>query len=325
MSFPSIPEFPFVCNACGGRSVFQESHYHDCEVSSCSGCGSNVRFRWLIHRLSLELFGRSIPLTEFPHRKSIKGLGLTDPAMIGNVLARQFSYRNTYLTGEPRFDVRCDDSPLGPLDFLIASEVFEHVEPPVSKAFQNAGRILKDSGVFLFTAPWVFEGERATAIGQLHDWNMQKGPNGQEIVNRKPDGTVERIGNLSPDGRPGNSMGYTREHFPELHDWHLATVDDESRLINRRRDGTTEEFHHLTFHGGPGLALEMRLFTKKGIEDNLRAAGFQYVEFESQDCADWGIFFGRAWDRPVVARKQIPAPVQTAWWRRLTKPRPAEL
>jgi hypothetical protein len=315
---PSIPEFPFVCNACGQHSVFREEHYYDCDVPSCSGCGSNVRFRWLIHRLSLELFGRSIPLAEFPRRKSIQGLGLTDPAVIADVLTRRFSYRNTHLTTAPQFDIRCDDSPVGPLDFLIASEVFEHVEPPVSSAFENASRILKDSGVLLFTVPWVFDGDAATAIGDLQDWNLQKGPNGWEIVNRKPNGTVERIGNLSPDGRPGNSIGYTREHFPDLHDWHLATEDDEWRLINTRRDGVTEEFHNLTFHEGPGLALEMRLFTKKGIDDNLRAAGFQYVEFESRGFADWGIFFGRAWNRPVVARKQMPPvqPVNRTWWRR---------
>lgn len=43
------------------------------------------------------------------------------------------------------------------------------------------------------------------------------------------------------------------------------------------------------FHEGPGLALEMRLFTKGGVENDLRAAGFHKVE----------------WSRPAAARKQV--------------------
>ena len=123
-------------------------------------------------------------------------------------------------------------------------------------------------------------------------------------MNHRPDGSVERFGDLSPDGRPGNCLLYTREHFPELHDWRLIEENGAWRLMNLRRDGTTEEFHNLTFHDGPGLALEMRLFTRTGIEENLRAAGFQHIEFESEDCAEFGIIFGCPWSRPVVARKR---------------------
>ncbi|MGD0579614.1 MAG: hypothetical protein ABSC08_11870 [Bryobacteraceae bacterium] len=65
-----------------------------------------------------------------------------------------------------------------------------------------------------------------------------------------------------------------------------------------------ETFSNLVFHGGPGLALEMRLFTKGGIEDNLQAAGFHQIEFEMQDYTEFGIIFGHPWSRPVAARKQ---------------------
>lgn len=53
--------------------------------------------------------------------------------------------------------------------------------------------------------------------------------------------------------------------------------------------GTLETFRNLVFHEGPGLALEMRLFTKGGVENDLRAAGFHKVE----------------WSRPAAARKQV--------------------
>lgn len=266
-------------------------------------CRSNVRFRWLVHRLSLELFGYSIPLPEFPFVKSIKGIGLTDPRLIAGVLAERFTYRNTYLNSEPKLDIRCDPSPIGELDFLIASEVFEHVEPPVELAFANAARLLKNSGVLLLTVPWVWDGDPHTAIPALYDWRLGRENDRYVIINRRPTGEVEQFWDMAFDGSRGPSLGCTREHFPQLHNSRLADVDGELRLLNTRTDGAVETFCNLVFHEGPGLALEMRLFTKGGIEDNLRAAGFDHVEFEMRDYAEFGIVFGHPWSRPLAARK----------------------
>ncbi len=296
-------EVAFVCNVCGQRGTFLQAHYDNPEVPSCAGCQSNVRFRWLVHRLSLELFDRSIPLPDFPSRKSIKGIGLTDPQAIAAVLAERFTYSNTYLTAEPRLDICRDPSPLGELDFLIASEVFEHVEPPVARAFVNAARLLKPSGVFLLTVPWVWDGDAGTAIPELHDWRLDC-EGGYAIINRRRDGQVDRFQNMAFDGGPGPSLGRTREHFPDLHDWRLSDEAGEPRLLNTRLDGTTEAFSNLVFHEGPGAALEMRVFTKGGIEDNLRAAGFGEIEFQTEDYAEFGIIFGYPWGRPVAAHKR---------------------
>jgi SAM-dependent methyltransferase len=289
---------------CGRPGVFEEAHYLNAELPSCAGCRSNVRFRWLVHRLSMELFGRGIPLPEFPADKSVTGIGLTDPAPIAAVLAERFTYRNTFLTAEPRLDIRCDPSPVGDLDFLIASEVFEHVEPPVSRAFENAAGMLKPSGVLLLTVPWVWDGDAETAIPELYDWKLEAEGEGYVIVNRRPDGEVERFYHMVFDGSPGPSFGRTREHFAGLHEWRVIEDGEGHRLVNTGRDGQVETFHNLVFHEGPGLALEMRLFTKGGIEDSLREAGFGHVEFEMRDTPEFGIVFGRPWSRPAVARKQ---------------------
>jgi SAM-dependent methyltransferase len=206
----------FVCNVCGQRSVFQQAHYNNPELPSCNACRSNVRLRWLVHRLALTLYDRSIPLPEFPARKSIKGIGLTDPRSIAAVLAERFTYCNTQLTSAPRLDIRCDPSPLGELDFLIASEVFEHVELPVARAFANSARLLKPSGVLLLTVPWVWDGEPSTAIPELYDWRLGREEERYVITNRRPDGQVERFVDMAFDGSPGPSLGRTREHFPQL-------------------------------------------------------------------------------------------------------------
>ena len=66
------------------------------EPASCA-CGSNVRVRALIHLLSVELFGHSIVLADFPVMKSIRGLGMTDKACYADVLASKFDYKNNTL------------------------------------------------------------------------------------------------------------------------------------------------------------------------------------------------------------------------------------
>jgi hypothetical protein len=241
-------------------------------------------------------------LTDFPHDRSIKGLGLTDPDAIAAVLAKRLDYTNTYFTAEPRLDIRCEPARTHELDFLIASEVFEHVQPPVSRAFVNAAAYLKESGFLLLTVPWVWDGDREAAIPELHDWKLEREAESWTIANRKPDGSDERFRNMRFDGGPGPSLGHTREHFPELNEWRLREFQGEWQLQNTRQDGTKESFQNLVFHGGPGLALEMRIFTRRGIEEGLRAAGFKNVEFESRDTPRWGIFFGYPWSRPVVAR-----------------------
>lgn len=301
---PGFAEAAFVCNICGQGGVFQQAHYNDPELPSCGTCQSNVRFRWLVHRLSLELFGHSLPLAEFPSRKSIRGIGLTDPEAIAAVLSERFTYCNTYLNKAPRLDIRHDASPFGELDFLIASEVFEHIEPPVEQAFANAARLLKPSGVLLLTTPWVWDGDPSTAIPELYDWRLERENDGFVILNRTRGGDTERFRGMAFDGSPGPSLGHTREHFRELHDWHLSDGTEKPRLMNTRRDGGVETFYNLAFHEGPGLVLEMRLFTKGGIEESLRAAGFHEIEFEMQDYPEFGILFGYPWGRPVRARKQ---------------------
>jgi hypothetical protein len=296
------PEIAFTCNICDGRGIFREPHYINPELPSCS-CGSNVRFRWLVYRLSRELFGQSLCLREFPSDKSIKGIGLTDPESIARVLTCRFEYRNTYFNAEPRLDLRSDPSPIGELDFLIASEVFEHIEPPVTQPFRNASGFLKPNGFLLLTVPWVWNGDPKEAIPELYDWKLDREGDRWLVINRKPDGEIERFYDMVFDDGPGRSLGNTREHFPELHDWKLVNEDENWRLINRRRDGRIETFHNLVFHEGPGLALEMRLFAKRSLEDNLREAGFGHIEFEMQGNAGNGIIFPYPWSRPVVARR----------------------
>ena len=76
----------------GGR--YLELEHIATEPASCP-CGSNVRTRALVHLVSMELFGRSIILKEFPRLKGIRALGMTDKECYASVLAGKFDYINT--------------------------------------------------------------------------------------------------------------------------------------------------------------------------------------------------------------------------------------
>src|SRR4051794_18652752 len=115
----------FQCNICAHQSAIEWSAMGR-EVISCQTCNSNPRTRALVRVLSLELFHRVILLPDFPERKDIKGIGLTDSEAYARVLAQKFSYENTYLHQEPRMDISGEVLPerCGVSDFIISSEVF---------------------------------------------------------------------------------------------------------------------------------------------------------------------------------------------------------
>jgi len=126
---------------------------------TCNACGSSVRFRWIIHALSTELFGKSLTLPEFPRSKEVKGIGLTDSAVISLPLARKLGYTNTFYHQNPRVDILNRNSDRAEAnDFVIASEVFEHLPPPVQRGFDNLVQLLRPNGFVIFSCPWDADG-----------------------------------------------------------------------------------------------------------------------------------------------------------------------
>jgi hypothetical protein len=98
----------------------------------------------------------------------------------------------------------------------------------------------------------------------------------------------------------------TVEHFPSLHRYTLAEIDGKPVMVNRREDGELEAFEDLVFHRAPESAdtsLEVRVFSRDGLEQALRAAGFGDIAFRGESCLRYGILH-RDWSQPVVARKR---------------------
>jgi SAM-dependent methyltransferase len=145
-----------------------------------------------VHLLTTELFGRSIALPELPLRKDIVGIGLSDAACYADILAEQLCYTNTYFDIEPRLDIaNVREERSGIYDFIIASDVFEHVAPPVSRAFHNARRMLKPKGFMVFTVPYTLDADTVEHFPQLNDYRILSSDAGFRLENRTLDGEMQ--------------------------------------------------------------------------------------------------------------------------------------
>ena len=125
----------FICNVCGAECATPPEGLGR-ETASCAKCGSSVRLRALLALLSQEIFGILMTLPEFPVLKGIRGIGMSDAPGLADRLAEKFDYTNTFYHQAPRLDITNPDArDLASYDFILSSEVMEHVPPPVERAF----------------------------------------------------------------------------------------------------------------------------------------------------------------------------------------------
>ena len=193
----------FQCNICGRKNQYSGEAF-DRERPSCRHCHSNLRTRALIGALSQELFGLQLALPDFPRVKSLRGIGTSDNNQYARRLAEVFDYRNTFYDREPRFDLSTKPEVSEQYDFLISSDVLEHVVPPVEEAFRNAWKLLKPSGVLVFTVPYDLE-QSLEHFPDLHEFGLAEVGGSTVLVNRAKSGQLQVVEDLvfhmSPTGR----------------------------------------------------------------------------------------------------------------------------
>jgi hypothetical protein len=198
-------ELDFTCNICGAANSGVDQVGR--EGALCAACGSTMRHRSLMAVLVNELFGVTLPIYRLPVLKSIRGLGLSDTELYARLLADRFYYRNTYLHREPVLDI-ADPGPQEPhaLDFLLASEVFEHVRPPVERAFENALALLRADGVLVMTVPYGLEEGTKEHFPDLCDYGTIALRSGAVLVNRAADGELQLFSGLVFHGGHGSTL-----------------------------------------------------------------------------------------------------------------------
>jgi SAM-dependent methyltransferase len=192
----SLASAEFVCNVCGEMNRRPPEGLGR-ERPGCSACGANVRLRGMLRALSQELFGLDLTLPEFPRVKSLRGLGLSDSENCAARLAQKFDYRNTYFHREPLLDItRVSEGESGQYDFVLASEVFEHVPPPAERAFENAFRLLREGGALVFTVPYSLDAATAEHFPELGEHGLARVGDGLVLVNRSRSGELQVLENL---------------------------------------------------------------------------------------------------------------------------------
>ena len=198
----------FRCNICGKQTAAPASSLGR-EDKSCHHCGSSVRMRAIAHHLALALFGQGLAVPDFPLRRDLRGVGLSDWKRLAKELARRLDYTNTFYHRPPRLDVtNVPGSMAGTCDFVLSADVFEHVAPPVSRAFEGARRLLKPGGTLVLTVPFSLD-ETPTRehFPHLHEFRIEGGwwrP--RKLVNKRVDGTVEVFDAPAFHGGPGMTL-----------------------------------------------------------------------------------------------------------------------
>ena len=116
--------------------------------------------REVTYLASVALFGTGLPIPELPVRPELRGIGLSDWWEYVDQLAHHITYTNSWYHHEPRLDVTAvPNEHAGKYDFVISTDVFEHVLPPVQLAFDGAAQLLKPGGALVLTVPWRPDGE----------------------------------------------------------------------------------------------------------------------------------------------------------------------
>jgi SAM-dependent methyltransferase len=192
------------------------------EPASCA-CGSNVRLRALIHLLSMELFGSSLILKDFPTLQAIRGLGLSDHPGYAAILAEKFDYTNTYYDREPRFDIAEQHPQLGgTYDFILLADVLEHIAPPVEFALEEACRLLNPRGFLGITIYCNPKDNLREHFPQLNEYRIVRLGDSDVLINRRRDGALEVRDDLIFHGGSGATL--------EMREYGMTAL--EKQLLN---------------------------------------------------------------------------------------------
>ncbi len=223
----------FICNVCG--SECPRPGVLEREGASCSHCGSSMRVRALVALLAREVFGIELTLPEFPVMKGIRGIGMSDSPALASRLAEKFDYTNSFYHQAPFFDVtKPEAGDEGRYDFILSSEVMEHIPPPAERGFESLCRLLQPDGLLLLTTPYTIDGKTKEHFPDLHEYALAAPGRHTVLVNRRKDGTIETFDNLMFHGGPGSTLEmrvFSEESLRELlaqagfGEIHIATED----------------------------------------------------------------------------------------------------
>ena len=196
----------FWCNITGNPFDLDDSEKHR---EGGSRFGFNCRFRAICYVFCKLFYGHCKIMKQLEKNKNIKGIGMSDSGW-ANIFKDKFNYINTYYHTSPYLDIYNNEhvKTYTDLDFIISSDVFEHINPfpSVQTAFDNLYSMLKCEGVLIFSVPFTY-GEHKEHFPNLYDYKIEKKNNGDYILhNITIDNKIETFNNLCFHGGPGSVL-----------------------------------------------------------------------------------------------------------------------
>ena len=168
----------------------------------------NSRFRAICYVFCKLFYGECKILNYLEENKNLKGIGMSDSGW-ANIFKIKFNYINTFYHTFPYLDIYNNEhiKNYTDLDFIISSDVFEHIDPYPSLqiAFDNLYKMLKSGGFLIFSVPYT-NGEHKEHFINLYDYKIKYENNEYILYNRTITNEIETFNNLCFHGGPGNVL-----------------------------------------------------------------------------------------------------------------------
>jgi SAM-dependent methyltransferase len=126
----------------------------------------------------LECFGypSSTTFADVEPNLARRGIGISDHWRLAARLASVFDYVNTFYHRFPLVDVtRPPEDLFGQLDFVICSDVLEHIPPPSLDGLKGIRRMLRDGGYAVITVPCHTGPTTSEYYPGLKSWAIEDG------------------------------------------------------------------------------------------------------------------------------------------------------
>jgi len=210
------------CSVCG-RSYKLDISIDSREVQLCRRrrCRASGRAQGIAYALARYVFEEDKPLSKVRKNRDIRIVGLSDDHAYARVLQWQCTYTNTFYHTRPFLDISNPDKMYwGHCDALISADVFEHVMPPVSAAFEGAAKMLRPGGHLILTVPFTNKGEHIEHYPELRSYVSRQRPDGVWVADLEFD-TGQKSTDESPcfHGGPGKTL--------ELRVFNLKRIETE--------------------------------------------------------------------------------------------------
>jgi SAM-dependent methyltransferase len=214
---PAAGTSAFRCNICGAHGCSPDALLRQRETPTCRVCGSTQRFRALMAALQSRLPVDVAPLRLQQPRKELAGLGMSDARLYADWLDAKFAYTNTFFHTAPFLDIQHPGPQyLGRHDFVVTSDVMEHVAPPVADAFVHLHGLLKPGGVLALTVPYAVQGSTVEHFPDLAAFRIETDGTRRRLVNRTRDGREQVFEGLCFHGGEGATLEMRVFALPDL-------------------------------------------------------------------------------------------------------------